>query len=273
MVSAEQHDAHGPANGVGREGSAFGIFEHELQLLLQLVRSSILAVFRKGEQGLLGVIVRRLDGLCDLARVGLDEGTRCHTNGFRAPESRGEHEPGRMIEGLFEIGHGRDVVEDGRDVVKQGDVLVKMNPLNTEADLTGIELQYINLLATESRLISERLGQTEITWRPAFQRLATRSPLVDPEFSRVVFDVQWALMTGVAAALFNPLADAAISVRVAHPHDFLGEPRFRVTSDACTSTTFPHAQVARQNIFPPRLPDGLCSVNRPETKPVKSRAR
>lgn len=54
--------------------------------------------------------------------------------------------------------------------VKQGDVLVKMNPLNTEADFTGTELQYINLLATESRLQAERAGQGGINWKPELNK-------------------------------------------------------------------------------------------------------
>jgi protease secretion system membrane fusion protein len=54
--------------------------------------------------------------------------------------------------------------------VKQGDILVKVNPLNSEADYTGAELQYINLLATESRLLAERSGQNSIAWKPELKR-------------------------------------------------------------------------------------------------------
>ena len=56
------------------------------------------------------------------------------------------------------------MVKEG-SVVKQGDVVVKINPLNSEANLTTAELQYINLLATESRLMAERLGSSSIQWR------------------------------------------------------------------------------------------------------------
>jgi membrane fusion protein, protease secretion system len=48
---------------------------------------------------------------------------------------------------------------------------VKMNQLNTEADLTAAELQYIGLLSNESRLLSERAGRSEITWVPELQRM------------------------------------------------------------------------------------------------------
>ncbi len=55
------------------------------------------------------------------------------------------------------------MVREG-DHVKQGDVLIKINPLNTEANLTNAELQYINLLVTESRLRAERLMKPKIEW-------------------------------------------------------------------------------------------------------------
>jgi protease secretion system membrane fusion protein len=65
-------------------------------------------------------------------------------------------------------------VQEGA-MVKQGDVVLKINPLNTEANLTSVELQYINLLATESRLLAERMG-TEIAWRPELNRFGARDP-------------------------------------------------------------------------------------------------
>jgi protease secretion system membrane fusion protein len=54
-------------------------------------------------------------------------------------------------------------VTEGAEV-KQGDVLLRVNPLKTEADLTGAELTYINLLASESRLKAERDNQGGINW-------------------------------------------------------------------------------------------------------------
>src|SRR5205814_10264671 len=55
--------------------------------------------------------------------------------------------------------------------VKQGEVLIKMNALNSEADLTQYELQYINLLASESRLLAERAGRDSITWSAQLEKL------------------------------------------------------------------------------------------------------
>jgi protease secretion system membrane fusion protein len=54
-------------------------------------------------------------------------------------------------------------VKEGAQV-QQGDVLVRINPLKTEAEMTGAELTYINLLASESRLKAERDGLGGINW-------------------------------------------------------------------------------------------------------------
>lgn len=55
------------------------------------------------------------------------------------------------------------LVKEGA-VVSEGDILVRINPLKTQSDLTGLELQYINQLATESRLRAERDGLSTIKW-------------------------------------------------------------------------------------------------------------
>jgi membrane fusion protein, protease secretion system len=57
------------------------------------------------------------------------------------------------------------LVKEGQEV-KEGDVLLKVNPLNSEANLTSAQLQFINLLATESRLKSERDARGSIAWDP-----------------------------------------------------------------------------------------------------------
>jgi protease secretion system membrane fusion protein len=55
------------------------------------------------------------------------------------------------------------LVKEGA-VVNEGDILVRINPLRTQSDLTSLELQYINQLATESRLRAERDGSPSIKW-------------------------------------------------------------------------------------------------------------
>lgn len=55
------------------------------------------------------------------------------------------------------------LVHEG-DQVEQGQVLLRINPLKSEAEMTGVELQYINLLASEARLKSERDNAPNIEW-------------------------------------------------------------------------------------------------------------
>ena len=69
------------------------------------------------------------------------------------------------------------LVKEG-SAVREGDIVVKINPLNSEANLMSAELQYINLLATESRLLAERLGASDIRWRAELSRFSPRDPRV-----------------------------------------------------------------------------------------------
>jgi protease secretion system membrane fusion protein len=59
----------------------------------------------------------------------------------------------------------QDLLVHEGSIVKVGDVVVKVNPLESDASLTGAELQYINLLTSESRLQAERVG-SDIRWKP-----------------------------------------------------------------------------------------------------------
>ncbi len=67
-------------------------------------------------------------------------------------------------------------VREGAEV-KQGDVLLRVNPLKTEAEMTGAELAYINLLASESRLKAERDNLGVINWS---EELRKRFKVGDP---------------------------------------------------------------------------------------------
>lgn len=69
------------------------------------------------------------------------------------------------------------LVREG-DVVQQGDVLLKINPLTTEASLSGAELDYINALANESRLQAEREGAPTIIWLADLQAYGGIEPRV-----------------------------------------------------------------------------------------------
>lgn len=61
------------------------------------------------------------------------------------------------------------LVKEGQEV-QEGEILIKVNPLNSEANLTSAQLQHINLLATESRLKSERDGLSSIQWERELSR-------------------------------------------------------------------------------------------------------
>jgi protease secretion system membrane fusion protein len=55
-------------------------------------------------------------------------------------------------------------VKEG-DLVQAGDVLLKVNPLATEANLGGAEIDYFSALAIESRLMAERTHAKTIAWK------------------------------------------------------------------------------------------------------------
>ena len=61
------------------------------------------------------------------------------------------------------------MVKEGAQV-EEGQVLLRINPLKSEAEMTGVELQYINLLASESRLKAERDNANNITWTDEFDK-------------------------------------------------------------------------------------------------------
>lgn len=68
-----------------------------------------------------------------------------------------QHSAGGVVEAIM--------VAEGQRVTA-GQVLMKVNPLSTEANLTNFELQYLDLLVSESRLKAEVLGQSSISWVP-----------------------------------------------------------------------------------------------------------
>ena len=70
------------------------------------------------------------------------------------------------------------MVREG-DTVKQGDVLLKVNPLTTEANLSGAQIDYVNALAIESRLQAEREGANAIHWVSELQEFANDARLSD----------------------------------------------------------------------------------------------
>ena len=79
-----------------------------------------------------------------------------------------QHPGGGVVEDLL--------VREGSHV-EQGDVVLKVNPLDSEANLSNAEAQYINLLTTESRLLAERTN-TPIRWKPELEPFGADDPRV-----------------------------------------------------------------------------------------------
>jgi len=69
------------------------------------------------------------------------------------------------------------LVEEG-DRVEKGQVLLKVNPLTTEARLNDAQLEYVNMLAMESRLVSEQQGLNEIVWLDGLKEMSTNDPRI-----------------------------------------------------------------------------------------------
>lgn len=79
-----------------------------------------------------------------------------------------QHPSGGVVEKIL--------VAEG-DEVQQGAVLLRVNPLKSEAEMTTVELQYINLLTSEARLKAERDSTGGINWG---QELLKRYKSDDP---------------------------------------------------------------------------------------------
>lgn len=89
---------------------------------------------------------------------------------FFAPIDAGVTVPGQVVVSGYRkaVQHPtggviKDILIRDGDIVKEGDILIKVNPLNTEANLSTVELQYLNALVAEARLKAERIGRP-ITW-------------------------------------------------------------------------------------------------------------
>lgn len=81
-----------------------------------------------------------------------------------------QHPSGGVIEQIY--------VREG-SIVRQGDPLITLNRLSIEAALNSTELEYINALTVESRLVSERDGLASIRWLPELDSLAEDSRLTE----------------------------------------------------------------------------------------------
>jgi membrane fusion protein, protease secretion system len=97
------------------------------------------------------------------------------------------------------------LVKEGQEV-KEGDILIKVNPLNSEANLTTAQLQYINLLATESRLKSERDGAPAINWDPELSKFKNDKRVTEAK------SIQQKLFANRAADYKNAISSKKVEV-------------------------------------------------------------
>lgn len=71
-------------------------------------------------------------------------------------------------------------------VVKQGDTLIEINPLSIEANLNSAELEYINALAAESRLVAERIG-APIKWLSELDAMGADPRVAEAKQAQLAF--------------------------------------------------------------------------------------
>jgi protease secretion system membrane fusion protein len=70
------------------------------------------------------------------------------------------------------------LVKEGQEV-NEGDILIRVNPLKAEAELTAVQLQYYNVLATEARLLAERKGSQKIIWPAELEAMSSDPRVID----------------------------------------------------------------------------------------------
>ena len=66
------------------------------------------------------------------------------------------------------------LVREGDEVI-EGDVVLKINPLNVDSNLVQAENEFINALASYSRLLAERLDEKSIKWDPELMSMAQKA--------------------------------------------------------------------------------------------------
>jgi protease secretion system membrane fusion protein len=66
------------------------------------------------------------------------------------------------------------LVREGDEVI-EGDVVLKINPLNVDSNLVQAENEFINSLASYSRLLAERLDEKSIKWDPELMSMSQKA--------------------------------------------------------------------------------------------------
>jgi protease secretion system membrane fusion protein len=115
-----------------------------------------------------------------------------------------QHPSGGVIESI--------AVREG-STVKQGEPLIKLNRLNIEAALNSTELEYINVLAVESRLISERDRFSSLKWLPELEKLANDSRVMEAKAQQIrLFESRKLEIEGQLRILREQIAGMSIQI-------------------------------------------------------------
>ena len=114
----------------------------------------------------------------------------------------------------------QDILVKEGDVVKEGDILIRINPLQAQADLSAIELQYINALVSEARLNAERKGEVKITWPAELDRWGNDPKVKEAkQIQQKLFDTRRteivAVINGRRAQLATLVSEAANNAALA----------------------------------------------------------
>lgn len=94
-----------------------------------------------------------------------------------------QHSTGGLVQEIL--------VKEGQEV-NEGDILIRINPLKAEADLTTAQLQYINTLVSEARLLAERRGDRKISWPPELVSMGSDAQVLEAkQTQQKLFDTRY----------------------------------------------------------------------------------
>lgn len=131
--------------------------------------------------------------------------------------------------------------------VNQGDILITINPLTIEAELNSIELEYLNALGEESRLVSERELRPGIVWMPEMDGMMEAARVAEVKFAQTrIFQSRRDDLAGRQRILQEQIA--GVEAQIGELGNILKERKHQlrlVSSDAESN-----AQLAAEGIIP-----------------------
>jgi membrane fusion protein, protease secretion system len=149
-----------------------------------------------------------------------------------------QHPSGGVVDELL--------VREG-DVVKQGAPLIRLNKLSMESSLNTTELDYINVLAAESRLWSERQNLSEIKWLGGLDKISNDPRVSEAKAQQTsLFVSRRAEILGQTKILDEQIA--GLKTQVGEMHKVLVERKQQLTMMAEESKNY--ATLASEGFVP-----------------------